>query len=216
MKLNKSQIVSLAIVIVSFLIGLYFYPQLPGQMATHWDLQGHVNGYMSKFGGVFFLPLLLAGLVIVFLAIPLIDPLKANIAQFRKYYDGFIVVFSLFMLLIHVHIILWNLGIKVSPNRFLPVALGGLFYYIGILFEHARPNWFIGIRTPWTLSSESVWTKTHQIGAKLFKITGIIVALGMLFEKYGFYFIVVPVLLVAIYLVVYSYFEYRKLAKTQP
>ncbi len=114
------------------------------------------------------------------------------------------------MLLVYVQTILWNLGTEISPNIVIPIGLGFLFYYIGILFENAKRNWFIGIRTPWTLSSEKVWNKTHKIGSKMFKITGIIVLTGFLFQKYIIYFTMVPVLFVAFYLVIYSYVEYQK------
>jgi len=71
-------------------------------------------------------------------------------------------------------------------------------------------NWFIGIRTPWTLSSEKVWDKTHKIGGRLFKIAGIIAIGGILFQNYAIFFIIVPILLAAIYSVVFSYIEYQK------
>lgn len=95
-------------------------------------------------------------------------------------------------------------------NQVLPPAFGILFFYCGILIKKAKRNWFVGIRTPWTLSNEKVWDRTHQIGGKLFKITGIIAILGMFFPRFSFYFVLIPVILVAIYTVIYSYFEYRE------
>ena len=156
------------------------------------------------------MPLVLVGLTLLFIIIPRIDPLKKNIEKFRKYYDGFIILFFIFMLLVYVQTILWNLGIEISPNLVFPILMGLLFFYIGILLENAKRNWFIGIRTPWTLSSEKVWNKTHKLGSKMFKIAGIIALIGFLFQKYTFYFILVPVLFVAFYLIVYSYVEYQK------
>jgi uncharacterized membrane protein len=93
---------------------------------------------------------------------------------------------------------------------FLSPALAILFYYSGILIENAKMNWFIGIRTPWTLSSDKVWDKTHKIGGKLFKIAGVINLLAIFYQNYTIFFIVVPVIIVSIYTVVYSYFEYQK------
>jgi len=106
--------------------------------------------------------------------------------------------------------ILWNFGIETSPNIIIPTGIGLLFFYVGILLENAKRNWFIGIRTPWTLSSENVWNKTHKIGGKLFKIVGLIIILGVFFQKYVLFFILAPSLLTAGYLVVYSYYEYQK------
>ena len=91
-----------------------------------------------------------------------------------------------------------------------PICLGPVFFYTGVLCENAKRNWFIGIRTPWTLSSERVWDKTHKIGGRLFKIAGIVTLLGAFFPKYAVFFILIPTLFVAIYTVIYSYVEYQK------
>ena len=208
--MRKAELFILIAVIVSFIIGIYLYSQMPEQMASHWNAQGQVDDYMPRFWGVFLMPLVLVGLTLLFIIIPRIDPLKKNIEKFRKYYDGFIILFFIFMLLVYVQTILWNLGIEISPNLVFPILMGLLFFYIGILLENAKRNWFIGIRTPWTLSSEKVWNKTHKLGSKMFKIAGIIAFVGFLFQKYATYFILVPVLFVAIYTVVYSYVEYQK------
>ena len=146
---------------------------MPEKMASHWNIKGEVDGYMSRFWGLFLMPFILFGLGLLFILILRIDPLKENIEKFKKYYDGFIILFFIFMLTIYFQVILWNLGIKIGPNVILPVGLGVLFFYVGILCENAKQNWFIGIRTPWTLSSEKVWDKTHKIVGKLFKIAGI-------------------------------------------
>ena len=80
----------------------------------------------------------------------------------------------------------------------------------GVLTENAKRNWTIGIRTPWTLSNETVWNKTHKIGGKLFKIVAIISLSGLFLQKYAIFLIIVPVISVAIYTIIYSYVEYRK------
>jgi len=198
------------LVLLSFILSIYFYPQVPEQMATHWNSQGEVDGYMSKLWGLFFMPLVITGLVIMFLAIPKIDPRKENIAKFKKYYDGFIVILVLFMVAVHLQTVLWNIGIRINPNAMLPLGIGLLFYYMGILTENAERNWFIGIRTPWTLSSEKVWKRTNRLGGKLFRIAGIAAVFGAFFPEFAIYFILVPVIAVAGFSVIYSYIEYQK------
>ncbi|OGO05207.1 MAG: hypothetical protein A2Y60_01295, partial [Chloroflexi bacterium RBG_13_54_9] len=162
--MRKGELVVLGIILLSFILGLSFYSQMPERMATHWNAKGQVDGYMSRLWGSFILSLILLPVILLFLAIPRIDPLRANIEKFRRYYDGFIILFSIFMLALQLQVILWNIGIKVSPNVILPIALGLLFYYLGILIENAKRNYFIGIRTPWTLNSDAVWDKTHKVG----------------------------------------------------
>ncbi len=210
MDMRKGEITIFWIILLSLTLNVYFYPQMPEKMASHWNTKGQVDGYMSKFWGLFLIPLILIGLALLFVAIPRIDPLKANIEKFRKYYDGFIIIFFIFMLLIHFQAILWNLGIKISPNVTFSAGIGILFFYVGILCENAKRNWFIGIRTPWTLSSERVWERTHKIGGKLFKIAGVIALFGVLFQGHAIFFVLIPVILVAAYTIIYSYFEYQK------
>lgn len=106
--------------------------------------------------------------------------------------------------------ILWNLGIKIDIMLTLTPAIGILFYYLGIMIGHTKRNWFIGIRTPWTLSSDVVWEKTHKIGGKMFKVSGIIVFLGFILPKYAIFFMIVPIIFTSVYTIAYSYFEYRK------
>jgi len=211
--MRKSEMTILGIILFSFIIGISFYPQMPDKMALHWNAQGREDGYMSKFWGLFLIPFILAGLALLFVAIPRIDPLRANIEKFRKYYDGFVILFFIFMLSIYFQVILWNLGIKTSPGVIVPIAVGILLFYIGILCENAKRNWFIGIRTPWTLSSERVWERTHRIGGKLFKIAGAIAFVGIIFQSYALFFILIPIISVAVYTTIYSYFEYQKEVK---
>ncbi len=196
--------------LVTFIVTIAVYPLMPDMIPSHWNAAGQVNGYMSKFWGLFLVPFIMAGFVVLLLALPRIDPLKKNYDKFRGYYDGFILVFVIYLLVIQVQIILWSAGVRISPNLTFPLLFGMLFIYLGFLVGHAEPNWFVGIRTPWTLSSESVWKKTHLLGGKLFKIAGIISLFGILFQDYAIWFILVPVFLVSGYIIIYSYLEYQK------
>lgn len=211
--MRKSEMIVLGIIVLSFLIGIYFYPRMPGAMASHWNERGEVDGYMSKFWGLFLMPTISVGLVLLFVLIPKIDPLKANIAKFRNYFDVFVVLTVVFFFYLYLLTILWNMGLRFDMIQLLAPALGILLYYCGILIEKAKRNWFIGIRTPWTLSSDKVWEETHKIGGRLFKVAGVVALLGVLLPDYAMLFVLVPVLLVAAYTIVYSYFEYQKEAR---
>jgi uncharacterized membrane protein len=208
--MRKSEIIISGIIIISFTIGIYYYPQMPEKLASHWNAQGQVDGYMSKFWGLFLMPIISVGMLLLFILIPRIDPLKSNIQQFRKYFDGFVVLIIVFLFYLYLLTIFWNSGNTFNMITFLSPAFAILFYYSGILIENSRRNWFIGIRTPWTLSSDKVWDKTHKIGGRLFKIAGILSLLAIFFESYAIFIIIVPVIIVTIYTVLYSYFEYQK------
>ena len=90
------------LIVLSFAIGIYVYPQMPNMMASHWNTEGQVDGYMSKFWGLFLMPFVIVGLSLLFIIIPKIDPLKSNIEKFRIHYDRFIILLISYLFLIHI------------------------------------------------------------------------------------------------------------------
>ncbi|KKR83275.1 MAG: hypothetical protein UU29_C0007G0145 [Candidatus Daviesbacteria bacterium GW2011_GWA2_40_9] len=208
--MRESHIAVLIIFLGTLAASLYFYPQLPDMMPSHWNWAGEVDGHLPKLWGAFLVPLVIAAVTGLLLLIPKIDPLKRNLEEFRSYYDGFIVLLAAFMGGVHFQIMLWAVGVEISPNSTFPVGIGVLLLYTGILLEKSKRNWFIGIRTPWTMSSDRVWEKTHGIGGVLFKIAGLVSLSCVLFPAYSVLLIVISAILAAVFPVIYSYFEYRK------
>jgi uncharacterized membrane protein len=208
MKLIRVAIV--LVLILTAVITLVAYPVMPDVVASHWNAAGELNGTMPKFWGLLLIPLLMLAFCALFAVLPRIDPLRENYQKFQNYYEGFVLIFSVFFLIVQLQIILWGLGIPVSPNLVMPLLIGGLFIYLGFLLEHAEPNWFVGIRTPWTLSSPSVWRKTHDLGGNLFKLAGFVSMFGVLAGVYAWLFVLVPVIAAALVTVVFSYTEFRK------
>jgi uncharacterized membrane protein len=202
-------------IVAAMLAGLLLWNKLPEQMASHWDVNDQVNGYMPKFWGVFMMPLVTLGMSVLFLVIPAIDPLKANIAKFREAFNLFIALIVAFMLYIHALTLAWSLGytnFKMSTSM-LP-AMGLLFIFIGFMLRKAKRNFYIGIRTPWTLSSDYVWDKTHQLGATLFMASGLLTFIGGIFGGMAaFWFLFVPLIGSTIFLLVYSYALYQREVK---
>lgn len=209
--MRAAEAVVLAVVVLSLLAGLWLYPQMPEAMASHWNAKDQVDGYMPRFWGVFLMPLVTLLVLGLFIIIPKIDPLKKNIEKFRGYFDGFILLVTAFLIFLYKLSILWNLGYRFRMGQLMAPALAVLFYYCGILIQHAKRNWFIGIRTPWTLSNDRVWDSTHQLGAKLFKLSALIALLGAFFPDYALWLILAPVLLATAIVTLHSYLEYRKL-----
>jgi len=184
---------------------------MPDQIATHWNIQGQVDGYTLKPWGIFLIPLLSFTIFFLFSLIAKIDPLKENIKKFKKSFDGAMFLIVLFFFYLQLLIILWNTGLEFNMNQLIAPAFGGLFYFLGDLIGRTKRNWFIGIKTPWTLSSDIVWDKTHKAGAGLFKIAGIISLLAVLLPSYGIVFIIAPIIIFSVYLIIFSYLEYKKL-----
>ena len=212
MSTRTTTVVVLLMIIAATFAGLLLWNRLPEQIASHWNINDQVDGYMPKFWGVFLLPLITLGLLGLFLAVPALDPLKANIAQFREAFNLFIVLMVAFMLYIYGLSLAWSLGytgFKMS-GALLP-AIGLLFIFIGFMLRKAKRNFFIGIRTPWTLSSDTVWNETHRIGAVLFMISGALAFLGGLFGgNTAFWMMFAPIIGSTIFLLVYSYVLYQR------
>lgn len=211
MSTKTTTTISMIMIAIAIIAGSMLWNQLPDQMASHWNVNDQVDGTMPKFWGVFMMPLIALGMMALFLTIPNIDPLKANIAKFRENFNIFIVLIIAFMLYVHGLTLSWSLGntnFKMS-TAMLPF-MGALFIAIGFMLRKAKRNFFIGIRTPWTLSSDSVWDKTHQIGSILFMASGAFAIVGGMFGGMtAFWLMFVPLIGSTLFLVVYSYVLYR-------
>ena len=211
MNTKTTSIIALGMIVIAIMAGVFLWNQLPEQMASHWNANDEVDGTMPRFWGVFLMPIVTLGMFALFIFIPNMDPLKANIVEFRETFNLFIVFFVMFMLYVHTLTLIWSLGynnFKMS-TALLPI-IGLMFIFIGYMLRKARRNFFIGIRTPWTLSSDTVWSKTHQLGSILFMLSGVFAMIGGLFGgMLAFWLMFVPLIGSTLFLVVYSYVLYR-------
>jgi len=210
--MRRAVVASVVLVVIQFAVGFYLYPSMPESMAIHWGLSGEADGYGSRFMGLFLIPLVTAVMIPFLVSLPRLDP-SGGIEGFRPGYNWFVFGFVAFLSYVHGLSLAWNLGWRFSFMKMLAPAMGGLFYGVGVVMRKARRNWFFGVRTPWTMSSEAVWDRTHAVGSRLFRWCGVLAALGALAEGWlVFALILVPVLFTGIYLVYYSYSEYQRLA----
>ena len=208
--MKKTKYYSLIVLFLFLVIAFYSYPLMPDQIATHWDSQGNVDGYMSKLWGSLFFPILMIVINIIFFVIPKIDPNKENIEKFKETFNEFIIIFNLFMLYIYSLTVVWNMGREFDMNVAIIPALGFLFYFLGSLVGKAKRNYMIGIRLPWTLASDDNWDKTHKKGERVFKIIGIVTLIGVFFSDYAMWFLLIPLIIGITYLTLYSYLEFKK------
>lgn len=215
MNTRTTTIVVLLMIAAATIAGIVLWNQLPDLMASHWGPSDQVDGYMSKFWGVFMMPLMTLGMMVLFLVIPNIDPLKANIAQFRDTFNLFITLIVAFMLYIYALTLRWNLGYTdFGMSKAMLPAMGILFFFIGYMLRKAKRNFFIGIRTPWTLSSDRVWDETHRVGSVLFMISGVFAFVGSFFGGMtAFWFLFVPIIGSTLITLVYSYMLYQRESK---
>jgi uncharacterized membrane protein len=207
---RTSIILSFVLIAIALLVGILLYGRLPDPMPSHWNAAGQVDGTMSKFWGVFLLPVMTIVLVPFFLVIPNIDPLKANIAKFRGVFNWFIVLFVAYMLFVYALTLATALGYQFNMTIMLLPVVGLLFIGAGYMMGRAKRNFFIGIRTPWTLSSEKVWDETHKLGSKLFMLGGLVTILSAFLGENGFWLMMIAILLAAFVPIVYSYILWRR------
>jgi uncharacterized membrane protein len=192
-----------------YILALALYNRMPDPMASHWN-QGGADGYISRFGGMFHLPFAATGLAFLFLVIPAIDPLKSNINRFRSAYDWFVTFFLGFLLYIYVLTLFWNHGTRFDFIQLIVPAVALLIFVIGILMERFKRNYFIGIRTPWTLNNEKVWDRTHKIGGTIFKIAALLTLPGIILPNLVIWFLLVPILGAAVAAIIASFVIYQQ------
>ena len=215
MSTRTTIIISLIVILAATIASAVVYPRLPEMAASHWNAAGQVDDTMPRFWAAFLMPMVSVGLLLLFLAIPAIDPLKANIAKFRSYYNAFIALIIVFMLLIHAITLAWNLGYdQFNIGTAIMPAIGIIFVFAGVMMMKAKRNFFIGIRTPWTLSNDYVWEETHKLGGKLFIAAGIITILTIFLGENGIWIMLPAALLAGFIPVVYSYILWRRISNS--
>ena len=203
--------IPLLIVVAAFIASAVVFPRLPETMPTHFDMSGQPNGWSSRLFGAWLMPLFLLCMWGLVRVLPAIDPRGDNYAKFGGAFEGIIVSIMLFMLGIHIVVLRASLGHPVAMQHVLPVGIGVLFIVIGNLLPRARPNWFVGIRTPWTLSSDRVWEKTHRLGGRVFVAGGVIITLAAFASaKWAQVVLVTVTTLCAATVLIYSYLEWKR------
>lgn len=208
--MRKAALFNLAITAFAFSLGAYLFHRLPRTMATHWGIDSQVNGYSPRTIGVFALPAIMLILWVIFQVAPMIDPKRKNIEQFRQALDRFTILMFMFLEYLYLVTLAWNLGYRFDFDRFVLPTLAILYLGIGDLLAVAEPNWTIGIRSPWTLSSGTVWRRTNRVAGTLFKYSAAVAALTLFFPAYGLYLVVAPAIATALIALIYSYMLFRR------
>lgn len=213
----KTEIIPLLAVATVLASSFYFYAHFPERVPMHWNIAGEVDGWGSRWVGAFMLPVVILGMYLLFLVIPYLDPKKDRYEQFRKVFHvfkGFIVVF---MALIYFITGLSALGYNINIGLWVPGLVGVLFILLGNYMGKIKPNWFMGIRTPWTLSSEEVWNKTHRFGGKVFMLGGLVfIAMNWIPLNWRGPLFIADMVFILLGTVVYSYVVYLKEKKINP
>jgi len=211
----KKEIFPIFFILVLIVIGIIFYGQLPAQIPTHWGINGEINGWSSKNTVAFYMPIIYLVLYLFLSFIVFLDPLKKNIEKSYSIYWQ--MKFAIILFLSALHVLMLNAAmssVKLPVDKIVIVGTGALFFFLGVLMPKIKRNFFIGIKSPWTLSSDKVWKKTHEMGMWVFEVIGVATALSVVFRgEVSFIMMMVFIIGAVIFLGVYSYLVFRRTKK---
>ena len=210
MKLSRANLLSLALAVGSFAAAAVLYRRLPDPVPVHWDMHGHANGFMPKPWGALVMPFVTAAVCLLMLVLPRVSPRGFRLEQFQGTFEVIQTAILGFLFFATMMALLAGAGIPIPLGRALPVGVGVLLVVLGNVLGKVTKNFFVGIRTPWTLASDEVWLRTHRLGGRVFVAAGLaFVAAGL--AEAGTAPIVVVALLAVLIPVLYSYVIYRRL-----
>jgi len=191
---------------------LAVYRRLPETMAVHWGFDGNPNGWMPRAFGASFGPVFLLVLWQVMRVLPRIDPREPNYARFADAYDTIVAAALLLVLATHGIVLAIALGYHVPVSRVVPALVGGLLLVIGNVMPRMRPNWWFGVRTPWTLSSDRVWARTHRLAGFSMAAAGVVTIVSALLlpARLGLPVLIAAVVAATIGPALYSYLTWKR------
>jgi uncharacterized membrane protein len=210
MRPDKRDLAGGAVVLLMAVASVVLYPRLPEEMAVHFSAAGRPDSYLPKPLAVAMLPAVAALVVATFRVIPAVDPLGGNIEGFRRYYDFLAVFVTGVLAYAHGLVLAYNLGYRFDVTVVVVPLLAVTYVVAGYVIENADQNWFVGVRTPWTLSDEEVWDRTHERTGVLFKIAGLVTLLAVPFPQYFEVLAIGPVAVAALVATAYSFVVYRR------
>ncbi|MDD9146988.1 MULTISPECIES: SdpI family protein [unclassified Sporolactobacillus] len=208
----KKHLFPILLFLIALGLWIYFYPKIPARVPIHWGINGYANRYAPKLQAV----ILSLGIMIVgyalFLLIPMIDPRRKNYQYFLKSYERIRNISFFFFFIISCLTLFSSLNPRLTVPYITYLMVGCLFILLGNYMQSLKPNFFIGIRTPWTLSNETVWRKTHRMGSRVFIVSGACLgAGGFLPGRWPAVILVAVLVLTIAFSYIYSYWIFRNL-----
>ncbi len=206
----KSEFVPIILLIASWILSFYFYAHFPASVPVHWNFAGEANRYGSRAEGAFAIPAILTGMYALFLALPWLDPRGERYAEFGRVYHFIKAAIIAVMSGVYAISGLASLGFPVRVNVAVPWLIGILLIILGNYMGKIKRNWFVGVRTPWTLSSENVWNKTNRFGGFMMMLFGLCVIVSpALPQALGMALFILGALLAVVGTLAYSFILYK-------
>lgn len=187
------------------------YSGLPERVPVHWNLAGEPDRFGSRIEAAWLVPAMMVAVWLVARLLPKIDPRRSSYEKMRATYDFVVNGILTAMLAMHLVVLAAALGYEVPIRRVVPLLLGGFFIAFGNVLPRTRPNWWFGVRTPWTLSNDRVWTRTHRVAGYAMTTAGLVtVAAALLPGRWPMLVALTVVTVAAFWMVVYSYVAWRQ------
>jgi uncharacterized membrane protein len=173
MKYIRNNIIAILSIVISTIVIILLWSKIPDQIPTHWNFRGDADRFGLKWPNAFLGSIIGTGILIMFEVLPHIDPKKDNYKRFNRAYNIMKSGTVAFLCLVGLIPILTSTGILSGKNNPVISVVGLLIAFMGNYMGQVKQNWYAGIKTPWTLSNEVVWNKTHRFAGKLWLIAGI-------------------------------------------
>lgn len=208
MKTSTAAALCILITVAVTAYTLMEYSRLPNAVPTHWNLNGHVDAYGSKATILLWPGISLMSLLLLWL-LPWMSPRHFKIDSFRSTFNTIMVVIAAMLGYIGVIVLYMTEHPVTDMNKAL---FGGILFFLGLLgnfLGKVQRNFFVGIRTPWTLASDRVWVATHRLGARLMTIGGFLGAIATWLGAPVWVGLTLVIAL-SLYPIIYSFLIYKK------
>lgn len=208
--------ISIILLLIPFILIVIYWDSLPDKIPMHWNTAGEVDNYSDSKWGIIVLPVINLITFLFLFIVPKIDP-KGNFSQFLKTYWTIINILMLFFLLIFMLVLYLSLGYEFNQALAIHSALYALFMLLGNFFGKLRPNYFIGIRTPWTLENEGVWKKTHKMAGVLWVTASLsMLTFNFIFPEIGKALFIPYIITIVAIPVLYSFIAFKQSSIQEP
>ncbi|MHC4844165.1 MAG: SdpI family protein [Planctomycetota bacterium] len=217
-EIRKTELIMVGLVVLSFIISASFYAHLPKQIPSNWNDKGEAFQYIPKFQGAFLLPFVNVGVLLLTVILSRVKPSFDKKKRFVQYYDKFVILFLCWYICVQLQILLWAFDVKIEFLFVFLIGLGVLCFHFGVMFTNAKKDWFIALRSRWTLNSEEAWKKTHKTGGRYIKIAGVVTIISAFIPKpYSMFISAFSIAVVGcgliIYACIFGHFKYRQQMK---
>jgi len=206
----RTELPPLLLLLATLALSAWAWPRLPDEIPVHWGLDGRPDRWGGRAEGLMITPAVGLFLYLLFSAFPWLDPGRANYASFGGTYFRIRLAVIVFIAAVHAVVIGLLLNARTDVTTWVMPLVGALLFFIGSQIDQLAPNWFMGVRTPWTLSSPSTWKRTNRMGGIVLRIGGVLFAVAGFAHRLWVCWVAIGAMAVGVlFVVIYSYLVWK-------